>query len=113
MRKNQGKALIGVMITMLITIFLLPMSVFAATSGKFILVAEADGELIFAPEYVTYTDNQTIGEVLENSKYNFIIENGNVTKVQILIDGASDVVYKKTIDLSRPLEWNATLLEVK
>ena len=44
---------------------------------------------------------------------NSVIENGNVTKVQILIDGASDVVYKKTIDLSRPLEWNATLLEVK
>ena len=82
MRKNQGKTLIGVMITMLITIFLLPMSVFAATSGKFILVAEADGELIFAPEYVTYTENQTIGEVLENSKYNFIIENGNVMEIK-------------------------------
>ncbi len=52
-------------------------------------------------------------EVAIYSIVNSVIENGNVTKVQILIDGASDVVYKKTIDLSRPLEWNATLLEVK
>lgn len=52
-------------------------------------------------------------EVCIYSIVNSVIENGNVTKVQILIDGASDVVYKKTIDLSRPLEWNATLLEVK
>lgn len=52
-------------------------------------------------------------EVAIYSIVNSVIENGNVTKVHILIDGASDVVYKKTIDLSRPLEWNATLLEVK
>ena len=52
-------------------------------------------------------------EVAVYSVVNSVIENGNVTKVQILIDGASDVVYKNTIDLSRPLEWNATLLEEK
>lgn len=52
-------------------------------------------------------------EVAIYSIVNSVIENGNVTKVQILIDGASDVVYKNTIDLSRPLEWNVTLLEEK
>lgn len=52
-------------------------------------------------------------EVAIYSIVNSVIENGNVTRVQILIDGASDVVYKNTIDLSRPLEWNATLLEEK
>lgn len=52
-------------------------------------------------------------EVAIYSIVNSVIENGNVTKVQILIDGASDAVYKNTIDLSRPLEWNASLLEEK
>lgn len=52
-------------------------------------------------------------EVAIYSIVNSVIANGNVTKVQILIEGASDVVYKNTIDLSRPLEWNATILEVK
>ena len=36
---------------------------------------------------------------------NSIIANANVTKVQILIDGASDVMYKNMVDLSKPLEW--------
>lgn len=52
-------------------------------------------------------------EVAIYSIVNSVIENGNVTKVQILIDGASDAVYKNTIDLSRPLEWNASLFEEK
>lgn len=50
-------------------------------------------------------------EVAIYSIVNSVIANGNVTKVQILIDGASDAVYKNTIDLSRPLEWNANILE--
>lgn len=52
-------------------------------------------------------------EVAIYSLVNSVIENGNVTKVQILIDGASDAVYKNTIDLSRPLEWNESILEEK
>ncbi len=52
-------------------------------------------------------------EVVIYSIVNSVIENGSVTKVQILVDGANDVVYKNTIDLSRPLEWNVGLLEVK
>ena len=50
-------------------------------------------------------------EVTIYSIVNSIIENANVNKVQILIEGSSDVLYKGTVDLSRPLEWNASLLE--
>ena len=50
-------------------------------------------------------------EVAIYSIVNSIIENANVSKVQILIEGSSDVLYKGTVDLSRPLEWNASLLE--
>lgn len=42
---------------------------------------------------------------------NSIIANGNVTKVQILVDGVSDVVYKNSVDLSRPLEWRQDLIK--
>lgn len=49
-------------------------------------------------------------EVAIYSIVNSVIANGNVTKVQILIDGASDVVYKSSVDLSRPLEWKEDLI---
>ena len=42
---------------------------------------------------------------------NSIITNSNVTKVQILIEGANDAVYKNIVDLSKPLEWNVTLVK--
>lgn len=50
-------------------------------------------------------------EVAIYSIVNSIITNGNATKVQILVDGSSDVTFKGTIDLSDPLEWKADLIE--
>lgn len=50
-------------------------------------------------------------EVTIYAVVNSVIANGNVTKVQILIDGANDVVYKNKVDLSRPLEWRSDLLK--
>lgn len=50
-------------------------------------------------------------EVAIYSIVNSIIANGNATKVQILIDGSSDVSFKGTIDLGEPLEWKADLIE--
>lgn len=44
---------------------------------------------------------------------NSIIENGNASQVQILIDGASDAVYKGIVRLEAPLEWKAELIEEK
>lgn len=42
---------------------------------------------------------------------NSVIANANVTKVQILIDGANDVMYKNMVDLSKPLVWNEDILK--
>lgn len=50
-------------------------------------------------------------EVAIYSIVNSIIENGNVTKVQILIDGSNKETYKGAIDLSEPLEWKPNLIE--
>lgn len=52
-------------------------------------------------------------EVAIYSIVNSIIESGNASRVQILINGASDAVYKGSIPLDRPLEWNADLIEEK
>lgn len=50
-------------------------------------------------------------EVAIYSIVHSIIANGTVSQVQILIDGASDVVYKNSVDLSRALEWKADLIK--
>ena len=50
-------------------------------------------------------------EVAVYSIVNSVIANGNVTKVQILVDGSNDVKFKGTVDLSEPLEWKADLIE--
>ena len=49
-------------------------------------------------------------EVTIYSIVNSIIENGNVTQVQILVDGSNDVVFN-TISLKEPLQWNADVVE--
>ena len=50
-------------------------------------------------------------EVAIYSIVNSIIANGNVAKVQILVDGSNDVKFKGTVDLGEPLEWNVDLIE--
>lgn len=50
-------------------------------------------------------------EVAVYSIVNSIVMNGSVLKVQILVEGASDVVYKNSVDLSRPLELKKDLIE--
>lgn len=42
---------------------------------------------------------------------NSIIANANVTQVQILIDGTSDVTYKNIVDLSKPLQMKSDLIK--
>lgn len=50
-------------------------------------------------------------EVTIYSIVNSIIVNGNATKVQILVEGSSDIMFMNTIDLRVPLEWRADLIE--
>lgn len=50
-------------------------------------------------------------EVTIYSIVNSIVANGNATKVQILVDGSSDVTFMGAIDLRGPLEWKADLVE--
>lgn len=50
-------------------------------------------------------------EVTIYSIVNSLVSNSNISKVQILIDGVSDVMYKGTVDLARPLKGDEKLLK--
>lgn len=52
-------------------------------------------------------------EVIIYSIVNSVIANSNVLKVRILIDGVSEVMYKNSVDLSRPLTGNESLIKVQ
>lgn len=52
-------------------------------------------------------------EVTIYSIVNSIIEGGNATRVQILIDGSVEAEFKGSIKLDRPFEWKPELIEEK
>ncbi len=64
----------------------------------------------FSESFLTDGYNQK-PEVTIYSIVNSIIENGSVLKVQILIEGSGDAVFMNSIDLSKPLEWNADIMK--
>lgn len=72
MNIKKGLRLIGLLLLVMILVRILPTTALATEpDGKFVLVAEADGKLIIAPEYVSYTEGQTLGRALENSGHIF------------------------------------------
>ena len=71
MKKDFGKRLISFLLSVLMIVGIMPMSVFAAQENAFILVAEAGGKLVIAPEYVYYIDGQTVREALMASGHEF------------------------------------------
>lgn len=74
-------------LAVVLTAVLVPQLAAAETTrNRFVLVAEADGKLVIAPEYVSYTPGQTIRQALLASDHSFGgLEQGWVT----VIDGIS------------------------
>ena len=64
----------------------------------------------FSKSFLTNGYNQK-PEVTIYSIVNSIIANGTVSQVQILIEGAGDAVFMESVDLSKPLEWNAEIMK--
>lgn len=66
--------------------------------------------------YVNFDSQFLVGgynqapEVTIYSIVNSVIANGNVAKVQILIDGSSDLTYNNKVDLRKPLEQNLDIV---
>ena len=73
MKRKQGKWLLSLLLSVILTVGLLPTTAHAeeAGGGKFILVAEAGGKLVIAPEYITYAEGQTVQEALAASNHEF------------------------------------------
>ncbi|MBR3597772.1 MAG: cadherin-like beta sandwich domain-containing protein [Clostridia bacterium] len=71
MKKDFGKRLLSLMLSVLMVIGIMPMSVFAAKENAFVLVVEAGGKLVVAPEYVYYTEGQTVRQALIESGHDF------------------------------------------
>ncbi|MBE6967587.1 MAG: hypothetical protein E7444_04005 [Ruminococcaceae bacterium] len=83
MNTKKGLRLAGVLLALLLIVGILPVGAEAAQpAGKFVLVAEAGGKLVIAPEYITYAEGQTLGEALQNSGHTFTgMEQGQVTAI--------------------------------
>ena len=70
MKQNLRKRLACLLLSALLLIGCLPVTAAAAENG-FILVAEAGGKLVIAPEYVPYTAGQTAAQALSASGHTF------------------------------------------
>ena len=83
MKLKQGVRLLCLLLSCLLVVGFLPSRAQAAEpAGVFVLTVEAGGKLVVAPEYITYTEGQTLGEALESSGHTFTgLEQGQVTAI--------------------------------
>ena len=83
MRMKQGLRLFCLVLSCLLLLGVLPTNAQATEpAGKFVLVVEAGGKLVVAPEYITYTEGQSLGEALENSDHTFTgMDQGQITAI--------------------------------
>ena len=73
------------------------------TAGEFVLVAEAGGELVIAPEYVEYTEGQSILAALASSGHEFTgLDNGVVTAIDDVTGNFTRSDQTGSYDLSIP-----------
>ena len=88
----------------LLTGFLSTVATAAEPAGKFILVVEASGELVIAPEYITYTEGQSIGEALQNSGHTFtgLDQGGMITAIDDVTGNFTRSDQNGNYDLSMP-----------
>ena len=81
--KKMLQKIAGFLFLAVLVCGLLPMTAAAAApENSFILVAEAGGSLVIAPEYVTYQNGMDIREALASSKHSFSgLEYGQVDAI--------------------------------
>ena len=104
MNTKKGLRLAGVLLALLLIVGILPVGAEAAQpAGKFVLVAEAGGKLVIAPEYITYAEGQTLGEALQNSGHTFTgLEQGQVTAIDGVTGNYTRSDQNGGYDLSAP-----------
>lgn len=105
MKNKKGWRLISLALSMVLLIGFLSTVVTAAEpAGKFILVVEASGELVVAPEYITYSEGQSLGEALQNSDHTFIgmDQGGMITAIDDVTGNFTRSDQNGNYDLSMP-----------
>ena len=82
MNKLLCRRMLSLVLLAALLLSLLPTSVLATETASFVLVAETNSGLVIAPEYVTYTQGQTIREALMASDHTFLgIEDDWITEI--------------------------------
>lgn len=82
MKKNIGTRALSILLAAVLLLSAMPMPALAAEENAFVLAVEAGGGLVIAPEYVTYTTGQTVGEALAASGHEFTgLDAGMVTAI--------------------------------
>lgn len=82
MRYPMKKRAISFLLSVLLLLGMLPVGTQAEQVGSFVLVVESGGKLVIAPEYVSYTDGQTVREALTASGHTFTgLEDGWITEI--------------------------------
>lgn len=81
----KEKRWISLLLALVLFLSLLPAGASAQARSAFILVVEAGGSLVIAPEYISYSENQTVRQALAESGHSFVgLDIGMVSQ----IDGA-------------------------
>ena len=104
MKMNKGLRLLSAAMVCLVLLPAGPMGADAAEpAGHFILVAEAGGPLVIAPEYIPYTQGQSLGEVLEQSGHTFTgMDQGQITAIDEITGNFTRSDQNGEYDLSVP-----------
>ena len=99
------KKLLGFILSIMLVVGMLPSGAFATEAedaGSFILVVEAQGKLVIAPEYITYEEDQTIGEALLSSEHVFTgLDVGWITEIDGTVGNFTRSDENGGFDLSR------------
>lgn len=107
-KSHMMKRLISLLLSVVLMFGLLPTSVMAEETGSFILVVEAGGKLVIAPEYISYAEGQSVGDALLGSGHTFTgIEDGWITE----IDGVAGNYVRSDEDSGYDLNAFATEVE--
>lgn len=79
MKNTVLKRIISAVLVAVLLIFPMPVRAEESPTGRFVLVVEAGGWLVVAPEYVSFTEGQNISEALAASRHTFSgLQNGQI-----------------------------------
>ena len=103
MNINHWKRILSCLLSVCLFFGILQNGSFAAETKEFILVVEAEGRLVVLPEYISYTEGQTIKAALAESNHTFEgMDTGLITAIDGITGNFRISDENGNYDLSRP-----------